>query len=401
MSEAPAPLFRNPDFTKLWVGETLSALGTRVSYVAYPLLVLSLTGSAALTGVVGFLRTLPYFALSLPAGVVADRLDRRRLMIAADVLGCVAMGSVVVALALHRLTFAQIAIVGFLEGTAALLFRTAEMGALPHIVAREQLSAAVATNEARRQGAYLAGPPLGGALFGIARALPFLVDAVSYLASAVAIVSIRRAFQQPRSGGAKALAQIREGLAWMWREPFLRTSELLVAGSNFATNALLLTLILVAKHQGASSTLIGAMLAIVSVGGLTGAVAAPRLRRYFSARRIVVGYSWVGVAVVLALVTTPPPLLLGLLFAAWTFFGPLWDAIVVGYRLSIVPDELQGRVESVGVLISFGGAALGPLAAGIAYAELGGRTTIASLAVWLLVLAVVGTASRALRTIDI
>ena len=399
MTDVPVPLYRNRDFTKLWVGETLSALGTRISYVAYPLLVLSLTHSAALTGVVGFLRTLPYFVLSLPAGVLADRVDRRRLMLGGDLLGFAAMGSVVVALAVDRLTFAQIAAVAFLEGTAAVVFRTSEMGALPHLVAVEQLPAAVATNEARRQGAFLAGPPLGGLLFGIARFLPFLVDALSYLVSAVAIVSIRRAFQRPREEAASVLAQIGEGLAWMWREPFLRASEFLVAGSNFATNALVLTLILVAKHQGASSALIGVMLAIIAAGGLAGAVAAPRLQRYFSARRIVVGYSWVGVVVVLAMVATPPTLVLGLLYAAWTFFGPLWDAIVVGYRLAIVPDELQSRVESVGVLISFGGAALGPLVAGLSYAALGGPATIALLAAWMLVLAVLGTVNRALRAV--
>jgi hypothetical protein len=99
------------------------------------------------------------------------------------------------------------------------------------------------------------------------------------------------------------------------------------------------------------------------------------------------------------LISTPPPLVLGLLYPIWLFFGPLWDAVVVGYRLSIVPDELQGRVESVGVLISFGGAALGPLAAGVAFAEFGGRTTLALLAAWTFVLALVGTGSRSLRTL--
>ncbi len=109
------------------------------------------------------------------------------------------------------------------------------------------------------------------------------------------------------------------------------------------------------------------MLAFVAAGGLAGAAAAPRLRTLVSRRAIVVGYPWIGVAALAALTALPPPLAMGALFGSWVFFGSLWDAIVVGYRLTIVPDELQGRVESVSSLIAFGGAALGPLAAGAAF----------------------------------
>jgi hypothetical protein len=139
------------------------------------------------------------------------------------------------------------------------------------------------------------------------------------------------------------------------------------------------------------------MLALGAAGGLAGAVAAPRLQRIVARRTIVVGYPWIGVAILLVLLATPPPLVLGALFGLWLFFGPLWDAIVVGYRLSIVPDDLQGRVESVGTMIAFGGAALGPLAAGAAFGGLGPRWTIALIGAWTLALAVVGSASRSLR----
>jgi MFS family permease len=393
------PLRRNPDFTKLWIGEALSTFGSRLAYVAYPLLVLDTTGSSSRAGLTAFLRTLPYFVLGLPAGVLVDRVDRRRVMIAADAVGCTALASIGVALLVHRLTFAQLAVVAFVDGSAALVFRSAEAGALARIVVREQLPEAVARNQARESAAFLAGPPVGGILYGIGRALPFFADAASYLVSAGLLVTIRRPFQSERSSAAPARlrAAITEGLRWMWREPFLRTSEILVAGANLATNALGLTIILLARQDGASSALIGAMLAVTAAGGLAGAFAAPPLQRRVSRRTIVVAYPWIGVAIVVVLLATPPPLVLGALFGVWLFFGPLWDAVVVGYRLAIVPDELQGRVESVGAMIAFGGAALGPLAAGAAFGSLGGPATIALVGAWTLALALVGSLSRSLR----
>jgi MFS family permease len=396
--EAWAPLRRNADFRRLWIGEVASTLGTRMSAVAYPLLVLALTGSPTKAGVVGFLRTLPYFLFALPVGVFADRHDRRRLIVVADAIGFVGIGSVAAAAAAHALTFAHVAVVALVEGSAGLTARTALTASLPRLVPREQLAEAVAVNTGRDAAAALAGPPLGGALFGLARALPFGVDAVSYAASAVAAATIGRPLQDERTRPhERLLPSLRTGLRWIWEQPFLRTSELLVAGGNFATNAVSLALVLVAKQQGASAALVGVMLAVASAGGLLGAVAASRLQRLVSRRTIVVGYSWLGAAVLTALLTTPPPVVMGLLYGVWLFFGPLWDALVVGYRLAIVPDEVQGRVESAGILIAFGGGALGPLAAGPLFGAFGGRWTFAALACWMLALALVGSGAKSLR----
>jgi hypothetical protein len=320
---------------------------------------------------------------------------------AADALGFAAIASLAAAIVAGTATFDWIAAVAVVEGTAGLAFRTAEAGALPRVVPREQLGDAVAANQAREYGAFLAGPPLGGVLFGLDRAAPFVADAASFVLSAAAAAAVRTPLQEERTTPRRhLLIEAREGVAWLWRVPFLRTSELLVACANFATNAVSLTLILVAKHQGASSALVGVMLAIVGAGGLAGSVAAPRLRKLVAARAIVVGYAWVGVAILLGLLTMPAALVLGALFGGWVFFGPLWDSVVIGYRLAIVPDALQGRVESVGAAIAFGGGALGSLAAGLAYAAVGGRATIAALAGWTLALAVVGSVSPSLRRVE-
>lgn len=132
-----SPLRQNADFRRLWIGEVASTLGTRLSAVAYPLLVLALTGSPGKAGIVGFLRSLPYVVLALPAGVYADRHDRRRLIILADAIGFAAIGSIAVAAVSHALTFEQVAIVAFVEGSAGVVARTALGAALPRLVPRE------------------------------------------------------------------------------------------------------------------------------------------------------------------------------------------------------------------------------------------------------------------------
>src|SRR5947208_3262427 len=161
------------------MGEGSSRLGFQVALVAYPLLVLALTGSAAKAGLVGFARALPWLLFSLPAGALIDRLNRKHVMVFSDLAAFIALLSIPVAVSMGELSLAQIVIVAFVEGGCLVFFGIAETAALRSVVPTEQLSDAVAANDARAYAARVAGTPLGGALFGLSRALPFLADAVS------------------------------------------------------------------------------------------------------------------------------------------------------------------------------------------------------------------------------
>jgi MFS family permease len=280
---APAALRANRDFVLLWMGEASSRLGFQVALVGYPLLVLALTGSAVKAGLVGFARMLPWFLFSLPAGALIDRLNRKQVMVVSDLGACLALLSIPVAVWMGGLSLAQIIIVAFLEGGFLVFFSIAETGALRSVVPAEQLSDAIAANDARAYAAYVAGSPLGGVLFGLGRALPFLVDAVSYLVSLLLVLATSKEFQETRTRpGQRLRAEVAEGARWLWAQPFLRAALLLVAGSNFVFAAVTLAAIVVAREQGASPALIGVMLAFVGVGGLLGALAAPWLRRRIS-----------------------------------------------------------------------------------------------------------------------
>ena len=195
---ALAPLRKNRDFVLLQTGQTLSTIGSESTGIAYPLLVLALTHSPVEAGIVGFARVLPWALFGFLAGVAVDRLRRKRMMIVSDIVRAGAVTSIVVAIALDRLSFAQIAIVAFVEGTMYVFFNVAEVGALRSVVPRRQLPAAAAAEQARYSTVLLVAPPLGGSLFTLARALPFLTDAVSYVFSLGSLLAMRTPFQEER-----------------------------------------------------------------------------------------------------------------------------------------------------------------------------------------------------------
>ncbi len=186
------PLRRNRDYLLLWTGRTVSSLGSSVSIIAFPLLILALTHSPAKAGFAGALRAAPYIIFSLPAGALVDRWNRKTVMVTCDTGRALALGSIPVALWTGHLTLAQLYLATVVEGTLFVFFQLAETAALLQLVSREQLAAATAQNEAAYYGvAALLGPALGGVLYQIGRAFPFVVDAISYAASVFSLLFIR------------------------------------------------------------------------------------------------------------------------------------------------------------------------------------------------------------------
>jgi MFS family permease len=291
---APRSLWRNRDYLILLSGQAVSAFGSQASQLALPLLILAVTGSPAQAGIVGALRGLAYLLFGLPAGALVDRWERRRLMVLCDVVRALAFASIPLALLTGRLTAVQLYAVSFLEGTLSIFFGLAETAALPRVVPREQLAAAVSQGQAAEATASLVGPALGGMLFGLARALPFVADAVSYAVSVCSLFWIRTRFQAERVVERRPLlAEIREGVGWLWRQPVVR----LLMGLSFAINVLYggwpLLLIELGKHVGASAGTIGLLFSSGGAAAILGAVVAPRVQRRFTVGQIMVGMAWI------------------------------------------------------------------------------------------------------------
>jgi MFS family permease len=394
------PLRRNRDFLLLWTGQVASTVGTRASSVAFPLLVLALTGSPSQAGLVAFAQTLPFPLLFLIAGVVVDRVDRKRLLLVADGARALAFTSLVVALALDRVALAHILGVAFVEGTFFVFFRLAESAALPQVVPKPQLPTAVAQNQARDQGAELAGAPLGGFLFGVDRLLPFLFDAVSYAIGFATLLFVRPALQEERPPRqAKVREEVVEGFRWTWHHPFIRAIVILVGGSNFVFNALFLVLIVRAKDLGASAALIGAMFAFLGAGAIVGAIVAPAIARRVPARFVIVGSLWLWAIYMLVLAALPNALAIGLVAGVVNITGPIFNVVLTGYRYALVPDRLLGRVGSVILLVAWGTIPLGAISAGFLLEGFGAVTSILVLAAISAAVAIGATLTPAVRNV--
>lgn len=393
---AASSLRGNRDFALLWSGQTLSAVGSQVSFVAYPLLVLALTGSPAKAGVVGFAKSVPILLFALPAGALADRVNRKRLMVTCDSVRAVTLATFSIALARGAVPYALIVVVAFIDGSGFVISYVAERGALRQLVPREQLREAVAANESRTFGAMVVGPPLGGLLFGLGRAVPFACDALSYAASTVSMLAIKSEFQEARTDTAPG--QIREGIRWLWERPFFRACSLLFAASNPIFTGLYLVVVVLAKQHGASSALVGVMLGIAAGGGLAGALLAPALVRRLSPRLVLIGENWMIALSIPWLLVAHNALLLGVIVAAAELITPVTNSFVVSYRVALAPDRLQGRVQAASTLISFSAAWIGPLLIGLLLEHAGSTVTVLTLSGWGLLLAAFATSSRAFRS---
>lgn len=384
----------------LWISQVVSTVGTRITAVAYPLLALALTHSPAEAGIVGFAQTLPFLLLYLPAGVVMDRWNRKVIMIVCEGGRALALGSIALTTALGSVSLVQLVIVAFIEGCLFVLFDLGEGAALPHLVAEEQLPAALAQNQAKTQGADLAGQPLGGALFSVARQLPFLVDAISYVVSLGALLLIRPAFQgHSTRERVRVRAEIAEGLRWVWSNPFLRAAVGLTAGLNFVFNGLTLVLIVRAKDLGASSALIGAMFAFYGAGGLIGSFVAPWVQRRFAPRRVMVSIAWFWVVQTAVLVLLSNVYALGVAAGLGALAGAPFNVVLANHVYRLTPDRLLGRVRSVTKLVAWGSIPLGILVAGFVASALGARQTLLVLAGVMLTVAACTTLAPGLRSV--
>lgn len=379
-TEGPASsrsLRRNPDYLLLWGGGSLSVVGSSMSRIAFPLLVLEITRSAASAGLVGALAALPYPILGLPAGALADRWNRRRAMIACDVGRAAALGSVPLALWAGRVSLLQLCIVAAIEGSLFTFYDAAWNAAVPRVVSARSLPSALALNQGTLGMAGIVGPPLGGVLYGMARSFPFLADAVSYLMSMVSLLVIRAPLQGERVSRPTHLWQeVVDGLRWSWERPAVLLLGIAAAINDLVFAGLSLTIIVVARHAGASAPAIGLMFAIAAVGGTAGSFLTGPLMARFPLRALMTGLVCGEVALGPLFLLTVSPIVLGVLTGLlWLFRNP-FNLVQSTRRRQILPDEYQGRVNTLFELLKQGTDAIAFALTGILLATVGSRPLI-------------------------
>ncbi|MEU8397677.1 MFS transporter [Nonomuraea sp. NPDC048892] len=408
------PLRRNARFQLLWIGGAASRLGSEFTRLAMPLLVLALTGSPGLAGVVAGARMVALLLVQMPAGVWVDRWDRRRTLMISQSLQAAVSALLALLILTGQAQIWHFVTLAVLDALCAAFIEPVRDTAIRGIVPASQLHSAYAQEESRTHAAGLIGPPLGGLLYTLGHAVPFLAEAVTLVAAAVfyALAKVpRRPANQPQTSGRETREdseerrpirrgvrrEAAEAVTWLWRRRGLREVTAAMMVLNLLGGAFLIPLIVLVGERGGGALTTGTVLAALGIGGLAGALLSGRISRLLPPGPLLLAVLTIFGA---ALAATALP------WGAWwpmvplvfiTLSTPSLNVVLNVVIARMVPDEMLGRM---GAVLSMGGMALkpfGPVLGGTLTAALGGAAALVVLGGLLGATAAAAAASRELR----
>ena len=358
------------NYWKLWTSSAFSNLADGVLFIALPLLAVRLTDSPILIAGLAIAARLPWLLFVLVAGALADRLDRRRTMIAVQLLragiGALLAASVWFGFENLILLYA----VALILGVGETLFDTAAQSVMPSLVRREQLPTAngrlygveIITNQ-------FVGPPLGGVLVALAMVSAFGLSTIGWLVAALLLFLIVGSFKPVREGPPTRIrSDIAEGLRFLLGHELLRTLALMVGVMNLASSAAFSIFVLFAIAPGPmnlSEPEFGILLTTGAVGSISGSIYAGRLVKRFGRARLLVAVILASAISTAIPALTPNPFVVGASFVIGGSAGVVWNVITVSFRQGIIPDRLLGRVNSVYRLLAWGTMPVGALLGGV------------------------------------
>ncbi|MFR9777622.1 MFS transporter [Micromonospora sp. MS34] len=401
MTVTSAALWRHATFRRLWFSDAVSTLGTHVTTVALPLAALTVlgagpTGVAALTAAT----TLPYLLLGLPAGPIVDRLPRRAVLVATDLLRALLLASVPLAWAAGVLSLAQLVVVALLAGCATVLFDVAYFAAVPAVVPAARLADANARLEATRAIGQTAGPGLAGVLVGTLGApVALLADVASFVVSALFLAGTPRLARSAVPGGAGVWQDALGGIRFVFRDKVVRALTLCSGLTNlWHAGFLAMLLVYAVRELRLPAATVGLLVAGANVGYLLGAAVAGRARV-----RLGVGRAVTGAAVLqagAALVLLPHPLGIGAGLAVNAFASGLYNVNAVSLRQAATPPALLSRMTATSRFVIWGAMPLGAALGGALTGLLGAPAYLALAAAGMAAAALVTRCSPVWRTRD-
>ncbi|WP_084338616.1 MFS transporter [Actinomadura oligospora] len=383
-------------FGLLWTGSAASLLGAMSVTTAAPLLAFTLTRSPTFVSYVVAAGTVPSLLLHIPAGMLVDRLDHWWTMLLSQTVRTLVSLAVVLTLAAGVFRPPVLIVAALVSGTCTTFYNVAEVTAVPSVVPAEHFQRAMAQNEGRANGAMLLGRPLGGVLHAAGTGFPYAADALFGLASTAAILTLRSAGLRGRWNHARPLradgptdasrvrselqrggslvAEMLEGLTWLWRYRFLRSTLIACTATNLLFQVVTLLLVVRAREAGLPLAMAGVLLAAPGLGGsfVSGYVAVTRRRR-FGRRPIklvkLCMWAWLGMTTLLAVFPWA-----GVWMVAWGgvgFVGARLNIALSTYQASRTPPELRGRVAGTNRFVTLGIAPIGTMCGGVAITAVG------------------------------
>jgi MFS family permease len=374
-AEEFGPLIRNRDFQVLWSGRFFAGLGKESGEVAYPLLTLLLAGSAAQAGAIGAAQVATAMVASVIGGSLADRGNRRAVLICCDVGRLLLLSLFAVVLLTSDVTPVTVLAVAVCSSALMGVSNPVAMAAIKQLVPSDQLADAAAQNQIRFFTTTALGAPLAGFLFGLGRAFPFAVEALTYLVSAGLVLCIRRPMQAVAAGPRErwTLRGTVVGFAVLAKHPILRPMMLWILGFNlsFTHTGAFLAIIATADAQGASNAAIGLTVSVAGTGGLLGSLAAGAVVRWVRPSTTFLVTAWTAPVCGLALAVAPNVLSLGVIVGCVFATVPCVNAVFYGYVAASVTDGYQGRVLGAVMFMSLASQPVGILGIGLVFDHAG------------------------------
>lgn len=393
-------LLRNRNFILLVSGQFVSWVGTEFSGIAIPLIVLSLTGSPQQAGIIAGVRGLVYVVLAIPTGALIDRWDRKTVIIIGNLGSGIAIGSICLALLLHRLTITQLYIAGIAEGAFFVFANLSRFAAIQQIVPKQQLAAASARISVTDYTSLLLGPALGGILYQtVGAALAIFLDALSYLVNAVSVYFITVPLKVQRSGSASFRKEIMEGVRWLRGQKIIQFLNVLSAGDRMVTSGLYLLIIIIAKHNHASAGMIGLILGIGAGGGVMGSLVAEKIYHRLKFQTIIRLTMIFSLMAFLLYFFTFNNYLLAAVTFLFNITSPISEVTSATYSAHTIPNEIRGRVSSITRVFVLGSNSLGLLLMGTFLEKFGVSISIALFSAVYLFLSVCTLFNKSLATV--
>ncbi|MEU3985180.1 MFS transporter [Streptomyces sp. NPDC026672] len=384
MTTATAPaagrtsvLRRNRDFRLLWMGQALSGFGSSMSAVALPLVLLAAGQPATSVAVISTAVAVTGLAVRIPAGLLSDRHDQRGLLVGCDLVRVAAVGAVALYVLTRPLPLWLALAVVVVSAGAAEVFKPAQFRLVRRVVSPEQIPAAMAMNQARAYGAGMAGPAAGGLLVGVWPALPFAVDAVTFLASALCITAMTRTARARATGATGTTgateatgqapgfwARLTAGFRHLAHDRFLRRSTLFFSGLTVVFSMFGSALLLGVGREPGGAAAVGWAFSTAALAGLLGSLAAPRLLRLLPLPVLVATGPAVAAVLLIAAWLGGSVLVFVAAFSAMSLLVPAINAAVVSVMATSIPEEIYGRVTTANDFVVQLLQPLAPLAAG-------------------------------------